>query len=185
MGRALPVAYAHFDSKEISMADDIATTPKKSSKLKWILLIFFIFIIGGSGAGAWYYFFSDLPGSKNAPASGSKTAPAATAKKKTEEALQTTVLDSFIVNLADPLGKRYINVTFEVEVTSPEVVQELAQQKPKIRDSIIMLLSSKSYADLMPPESKLALKTEVINRLNQILGGSKVSRVFFTHMVIQ
>lgn len=163
------------------MADD-DTPKKKGGKLKWILLIFLVLLILVGGAGAWYFFFSDLPGSKNASEGG---APKETVKTSAPQNLQTSILDPFLVNLADPLGKRYIKVTFEVEVTGPEVGDELAKQKPKVRDSIIMLLSSKTYADLAPAESKLTLKTEVANRLNQILGAPKVTRVFITEMVIQ
>lgn len=168
------------------MADEDDIPKKKGGKLKWILLIFFILLFAGGGAGAWYYFLSDLPGSKKAAdATQAAGGEVKTVKKPAEDNLQTTLLDNFLVNLNDPLGKRYINVTFEVEVTGPEVVEELAKQKAKIRDSVILLLSSKSFADLAPAESKLALKSEVISRLNQILGGPKVTRVFFTHMVIQ
>jgi flagellar FliL protein len=141
-----------------------------------------VLLIGDGCAGAWYFFFSDLPGSKNA--SGDGGAPKETVKTSAPQNLQTTTLDPFLVNLADPLGKRYIKATFEVEVTGPEVGEELTKQKPKVRDSIIMLLSSKIYMDLAPAESKLALKTEVANRLNQILGTPKVSRVFITEKVI-
>lgn len=164
------------------MADD-DIPKKKGGKLKWVLLIFLVLLIIGGGAGAWYFFFSDLPGSRNA--SGDDGAPKATVKTSAPQSLQTTTLDTFLVNLADPLGKRYIKVTFEVEVNSSDVGEELAKQKPKVRDSIIMLLSSKTYADLAPAESKLELKTEVANRLNQILGAPKVTRVFITEMVIQ
>ena len=168
------------------MADDDVIPKKKTGKAKWVVLILLILLLAGGGAGGWYYFLSDLPGSKKASEqTGTQSAPAPAAKKPIPQQLQTTVLDNFLVNLADPLGKRYINVTFEVEVTSPGVVDELAAQRPKVRDAIILLLSSKSYADLAPLESKLALKSEIISRLNQILGGPKVTRVFFTHMVVQ
>lgn len=164
------------------MADDDDKPQKKGGKLKWILLVLVILLIGGGGAGAWYYFISDLPGSKKSSDGGGEVK---TVKTPPVQSLQTTTLDTFLVNLADPLGKRYIKVTFEVEVVGPEVGEEIAKQKPKIRDSIIMLLSSKSYADLAPAESKIELKTEVANRLNQVLGGPKVTRVFLTDMVIQ
>ena len=163
------------------MADDDSKPKKKGGKLKWFLLLLLILLIGG--AGAWYYFLSDLPGSRNA--SGGAAATSETVKTLPVQNLRTAVLDTFLVNLADPLGKRYIKVTFEVEIASPEVADELTMQKAKIRDSIIMLLSSKTYSDLAPAESKLALKTEVTSRLNQILGGSKITRVFLTDMVIQ
>lgn len=167
------------------MADD-DDKPKKKGKLKWILLLLFLVLFGGGGAGAWYYFFSDLPGSKNASAAGEDGgAPVQTVKTQNAPDLQTATLDPFLANLADPLGKRYIKVTFEVEIVDPKVAEELVRQKPKIRDSIITLLSSKTYADLAPAESKLELKNEIVGRLNQILGGPKVTRVFFTEMVIQ
>ena len=168
------------------MADD-DDKPKKGGKLKWILLIFFVLLLVGGGAGAWYYFFSDLPGSKKASeaAAGGGGGEVKTVKTQSAQNLQTTTLEPFLVNLADPLGKRYIKVTFEVEMVNPQVAEEIVKQKPKVRDAIIMLLSSKSYVDLAPAESKIALKTEVANRLNQILGGPKVTRVFLTDMVIQ
>lgn len=167
------------------MADEISP-PKKSGKLKWVLLIFLILLLISGGVGAWYYFFSDLPHSKAASEKAAGTSQGAAAvKTPAVQNLLTATLDPFVVNLADPLGKRYIRIVFEVEVTQPSVTEELVKQKAKIRDSIIMLLSSKTYADLAPAESKLALKTEVANRLNQILGAPKVTRVFITEMVIQ
>ena len=166
------------------MADD-DSKPKKKGKLKWVLMILFILLLLGGGAGAWYYFLSDLPGSKNASQSTEKAATAQPAQTKQAENLQTSVLDTFLVNLADPLGKRYIKVTFEVELSDPKVADELSRQKAKIRDAVIMLLSSKTYADLAPAESKLDLKNEVTKRLNLILGGPRITRVFITEMVIQ
>ena len=165
------------------MADD--DKPRKKGKMKWVLMLLLLLLFGGGGAGVWYYFFSSLPGSQNASQQAGSGSPTQTVKTQPAENLQTAVLDPFLVNLADPLGKRYIKVTFEVEIIDPKVAEELVKQKPKIRDSIITLLSSKTYADLAPPESKLELKNEIVSRLNQILGGPKVKRVFFTEMVIQ
>jgi flagellar FliL protein len=89
------------------------------------------------------------------------------------------------VNLADPLGRRYIKLTLDVEVVNPEIAKELEAAQAKVRDAVILLLSSKSYADLAPLENKILLKNELVTRLNQILGGSKVVRVYFTELVIQ
>ncbi len=165
------------------MADD-DKPKKKGGKLKWILLIFFVLLLAGGGAGAWYYFFSGLPGSKGGAGAGSATKLADPAAAQTKN-LQTAALEPFLVNLADPLGKRYIKLTLEAELATPEVADELSKQRPKIRDGVIMLLSSKTYADLASAENKLVLQNEIVRRLNQILGGPKVTRVFFTDMVIQ
>lgn len=164
------------------MAAEDDRPKKKKGKLKWVLLL--LLLLGGGTAGAWYYFLSDLPGSKSALEESGGVQPQ-TVKTPSAPNLQTATLDTFLVNLADPLGKRYIKVTFEVELADPKITEELTRQKPKIRDSIIMLLSSKTFADLAPPQSKEELKVEITNRLNLILGGPKVTRIFITDIVIQ
>lgn len=161
------------------MADDDAPK-KKGGKLKWIIIILLLLLLGGGGAAAWFFLFSDSAGDKD----GSEK-PKEVVKVSTSQNMQSTPLEPFLVNLADPLGKRYIKVTFEAEIVAPEIADELAKQKPKVRDSIITLLSSKTYADLASADSKEALKTEVVNRLNLILGSPKVTRVFIMDMVIQ
>ena len=164
------------------MSDD-EQPPKKKSKLKFILVLFILLLL--MAGGAWYYFMSGLPGSRVAatPENGAATVQVVEQEKPTEAT--TTVLPTFLVNLADPMGRRYIKLTMQVEVINKNIIREIEAQMPKIQDSVIMLLSSKSYADLMPTESKILLKDELTGRINQALGGPKVTRIFFTDLVIQ
>lgn len=166
------------------MADD--DTPKKKGKGKLLLfLLLFLLLAGGGGAGAWFFFLKD----KFAPADGASAGPE---KKVVESAPGTpppgttvALQPPFMVNLADPLGRRFIKLSVDVEVADPAVALEVDKQKPRIRDSIILLLSSKSYADLATVESKHMLKNEITDRMNDILGTGKVYQVFITEMVIQ
>ena len=96
----------------------------------------------------------------------------------------TASLPVFTVNLADPLGQRFIKINLDVEVADAKVTDEIAQQNARIRDAVILLLSSKSYADIATTESKLMLKSELTDRLNNILGPGKIHQVFITDMVI-
>ena len=162
------------------MADE---APKKKSKFKWILLIVLILLIGGGAAGAWFFFLHDklMPSDGNAQ----KTQTVQVNQPGAKPMGTTVPLPTFTVNLADPLGQRFIKLSIEVEVANPKVTEELAQQNARVRDSILMLLSSKTYADIATMESKLMLKSEITDRLNNILGGGKVYQVFITDMVIQ
>lgn len=161
------------------MADE--QTPPKKSKLKWILLLLLLFIIIGGAAGAWFFFLQD----KFLPDKGGDAGVEKVEVKSTRPIGTTMALPVFTVNLADPLGQRFIKVSLEVEVADAKVVEEITQQNARIRDSIILLLSSKSYADIATTESKLMLKSEITDRLNAILGTGKVYQVFITDMVIQ
>ena len=88
-----------------------------------------------------------------------------------------------MVNLADPNARRYLKVVLEVEVTSnPELLED---NKAKIRDALLMLLSSKTSQDLSTLEGIILLRKEIVDRLNQAIGQPKVSRVYFTDFVIQ
>lgn len=162
------------------MADDDA--PKKKSKAKWIILIVVLLLLGGGAAGAWFFFLQDMI---MAPDSGESNA--SEAKNATPVALAGigVALPEFTTNLADPLGQRFIRIHIEVEVADQRVVDDMTKLNARIRDSIILLLSSKTYADVAGAENKMILKSEITDRLNTILGTGRVYQVFITNMVIQ
>ena len=163
------------------MPDIEADQPqKKGGMLKWIIIALLLLLLGGGGYFAYTTFFA-APGNKTESASEN---PNAQAQGKPGD-IQMVTLPTFLVNLADPLGRRYLKMTLDVELVNKAAAEELGKQTPKVRDAIILLLSSKSYADLATPESKLVLKNEVVERLNLILGGARVRNVYFTDMVIQ
>lgn len=164
------------------MAQEDELPVKKKSKLKWVILFLLILLLGG-GAGAAYYFgfLDSILGKSDESAESEKNAAAQSSFNKTS----TVKLPTFLVNLYDPLGRRYIKLDVELELVSPEVAKEIELQNARIRDSMIMLLSSKTHSELSTPEGKHILRNEILDRINQILGGPKVVRVFFTDLVIQ
>ncbi len=165
------------------MADDVIDVPKKKSKLPLIIAIILILLLLGAGGGAVWYFF--LAPKADAP-EGQK-AVKVEQKQGGEDAPTGFVVDlpTFLVNLSDPLGKRFIKVSMTLEMSSESAIHEVNSSMPRIRDAMIMLLSSKTYAELSPVEGKIVLKNEILARLNQILGGPKVKRISFTDFIIQ
>jgi flagellar FliL protein len=57
--------------------------------------------------------------------------------------------------------------------------------KPMLDDAALILLSSKTYNDLATVEGKIVLKQEFISRMNQILGGNVVNKIYFSEFVVQ
>lgn len=159
---------------------------KKSGKVKWIILLLVILLLAGGGAGAYWWFFMRQPAPQTEqappPPEADKNATKADGAKREGRMVS---LPPFLVNLADPAGRRYLKLSMDVEVNAPAAVKEVEGQTAKVRDAIILLLSGKSYAELAAPEGKLLLKNEVADRLNQILGAPRVTRVYFTEFVIQ
>jgi flagellar FliL protein len=159
--------------------------PKKKSKFKWLLLLlFFLILLGAGAAGAWIFLLDGtLPDFLQR--SGTDSAPPAAASAPAGPVGNTVPLPVFVVNLADPLGQRFIQLSLEAEVANEQVTQNLQRNMARVRDSIIMLLSSKSYADVATTESKIMLKSEITDRMNGILGPGKVYQVFITDMKVQ
>lgn len=180
----------------MSQVDELPAPKKKKSKLKWFILLLLLLGLGGGGfmvykMGLVDKFLggdeaqqTDSTAGTGGGAIGSGNSGSTRITTPTSN-LRTATFDQFVTNLADPAGNRYIRLIIDVEVISPEVIRELEMQNPRIRDSILMLLSSKSYQDLNSPAGKLRLKNEILDRINQVLGGPKVNRVFFTEIIVQ
>jgi flagellar protein FliL len=149
---------------------------KKSSALKWIIIIvIMVIVLGGAGAGAFYFL--------------SKPKATSEGKKQAEQAKPPIAIfwsmDPFIVNLIDNEGERYAKVVIQMELSDQLAAEELNLIKPKVRDSILDLLSAKNYKEMMDPIGKQRLRDEIAMRANGNLTKGKVLKVYFTDFVIQ
>lgn len=161
--------------------EDELPLPKKKSKLKWIIMLLLVLLLGGGLGAAYFMGFLDSFIGREGGGEGAK--PGQTQAQV--QAKPSAKLATLLVNLYDPLGRRYVKVDIELELISPEVAQEVEVQNARIRDALITLLSSKTYQELSTNEGKHILRNEILDRINQILNGPKVVRVFFTDFVIQ
>jgi len=162
---------------------------KKGGKLKWIIIgVIVLGLLGGGGFFAYKYFLA--PKKKQEDVNASSEQPSESKEEQAKDGqkqgpTEIYSLPSFIVNLADPLGRRYLKIGIDVELLNKKVVAELEKKMPEIKDAIILLLSSKTYSQISTVEGKLALKQEIVARLTQILGKGKVINVYFTEFVVQ
>lgn len=94
-------------------------------------------------------------------------------------------LDPFIVNLADSPEIRYLKVSVKLEVDNADTVEEIKNRTPQIRDSILVLLTSKDSATIRTPQGKSQLRDELTQRVNGVLPRRSVKSAYFTEFVIQ
>jgi flagellar FliL protein len=111
-------------------------------------------------------------------------------ENKAEKEKQVSIiipLKSFVVNLFDKrgLGKRYLKISMELEVGSEEDRTKVENNVPRLRDTVLILLSSQTLKEINTMEGKLELKNAVILRMNQILGNKTVRSIYFTEFVVQ
>lgn len=106
-------------------------------------------------------------------------------EKIKEEKRGNYPLDSFIVNLADPGGRRYLNIRIVLELDDKEFAESLKKQVPEIRDKILMILPTKTFKEIQSVEGKNSLRTIIIAELNNIIQEGKITNLYFQEFVVQ
>jgi flagellar protein FliL len=163
-----------------------------SNKVLLILMGLVLVLVLGMGGGMFMIWskLSAVSPKAVVPETGAEVTPD---KAKPEEIGAVVSVDTFIVNLADTGGNRYLRVTMDLELAGKPADKaagktagdELAKRMPQIRDAILMILSTKRYVDISTPEGKTALREEILNAANGLLASSQISRIYFKEFVIQ
>lgn len=179
--------------------------PAKSKKKLIIIIGILVVLLAGLGAGGWFG-YKWWMGKKAATADNAteQSADAGHGEKKDEKGGhgekdgkkdekasgpegggELVSLPPLLVNLAEPQGRRYLKLALDIEVKDKPAAELLTKNMAKVKDSLLLLLSSKTYEDLASLENKILLKKEIVERLTLVLGEQKVLRVYITEIVIQ
>ena len=150
--------------------------PAKKKRGSGLLLagIAVLALLGASG-----YFYSR--------AHGTKAATAAEAPKTPE--LFLPLDPAFVVNFQDQDATRYLQVGVTVMTHDPSAVQAMKDSDPVIRNALVMLFSSQTYAGLSDLAGKKKLQTEALDAVRKIVadktGKPDVDALYFTSFVMQ
>ncbi len=93
-------------------------------------------------------------------------------------------LETFLVNVSGSRGRKLVKINMELELTSTEVQEEVDKIKPKIRDYIIIIASSKSFNEISTKEGKESLREEIKNQINLFLTKGQIKNVYFTEFIL-
>lgn len=143
---------------------------KGSRLLKLLILVVLLALLGGGGYAGWVFYFQDKTGETSEPEPVEKADYA---------------MDTFLVNLADPGGKRYLKVTMNLVVSNIQTAAEFNERSSELRDAVLMLFSSKKYDDIATYAGKTTLKQETMAQLNRKLTQGQVEDVYFTEFLVQ
>ena len=136
-----------------------------------------------------------------APAEEATTAPEAAHEIIPGEGIMLN-MSTKIINLVDPTGRKYIRVTIVAEFAPDDPEYESLPEEEKIAyltafeeklnsrlpimdDTVITLLSTKTYEDLYTAEGKEKLRSEIMEILSQKLVDLHLISIYFTEFVVQ
>jgi flagellar FliL protein len=149
--------------------------PKRSPIFLIGALGLFLVLFGGGGLFAWKILFSP-PEKKESMTNG---------KNDAKQIGPIYPLDTFLVNLADHDVSRYLKLTIKLEMDNADLAQELDKRIPQLRDTIIGLLTMKTYNEVSTYKGKTILRSEIMERINRSLSKGAIKNVYFTEFIIQ
>jgi flagellar FliL protein len=180
-------------AKEEKPAEGAAEAPPKKSKKLLIIIIAAVLVLVLVGGGAAFFLLKK----SDQGAEDEVAAEKESAKKKGKETIPVYIpMEPFTVNLVPETGDQYLQVTINVEAEDAAVAEKLKIHMPKLRNRIMLILSSKKPSELAPREGKEQLAEEIKESINGVIGGGEAAKgkkapddpikeVLFTSFIIQ
>jgi len=147
-----------------------------------ILVICFLIIALAVGAGLFVLWGKVSDTASETLESTEKVADKKDVKVRIKSLLS---METFVVNLADPGGKRYLRVSIALEIDDQDFVEEAKKNVPQMRDKILLILPAKKFKDIRTSSGKDSLRKEIIAQLNPLLDNCKITNLYFQEFVIQ
>lgn len=135
-------------------------------------------VLLGGGAGAAYLlgFF----GSSDAQAESAEPAPV--------EPAGLLAMEEFLTNINDPSGERFAKLVVRLAIAPEERAAEIegdAVLRARMRDTVLTLLTSKTFAELNNPQGKEAFRNEIRDKLAPLTKDAEIREVLFSEFVVQ
>lgn len=126
-----------------------AAAPAAGGGGKIALIVGVLMSVAGVGAGGWFYMQSQKAEAK----------VAAPEKKKPPVFLP---LDQFTVNLTSTGPDHFLQIGLTLEVSGPEIAEQLKLVMPVVRSRLLLLLASKTADDISKTAGKQKLMEEIL-----------------------
>ncbi len=169
-----------------------AVGKKKPGKGKFILILAPLVVVM-MGAGGWvaYTQYPRLHNAETKIKAHEEEAKEEKAAEESEEGHAETEYGVFveipdlIINPTGTDGQRFLLVSIGLEAQEEEVLKEIETRDIVIRDAVNNLLALQPIPRLSDIREREAIKEELRQRLNTLLGKDKIKRLYFTQYVLQ
>jgi flagellar FliL protein len=151
---------------------------------KKLILIAALVLTFGGGAAVFFLMPELLPGFIRPVTSEEAEAHEAGSTEKQKHEVDAD-LDVFVVNLVGDGPSRYLRTTLSLGVASEEEKEEVTKGSAPIRHAVIMYLTERKVEELLSPEGKDRVRTELQKAINAALGRKLVHSVYFKEFLIQ
>ena len=151
-----------------------AAAPNGANKKLLLILVMAVAVLGLGGGAAWFF----TQGKSGAEHKEVKAEPPI-----------FVPIEPFTVNLQPETGEQFLQTGLTLHMSDPAQVELVKLNMPIVRDRLLLLLSSKKASELISPQGKKQLSSDIIASVNAPFAPKaspqKVSGVSFTSFIIQ
>jgi flagellar basal body-associated protein FliL len=105
-------------------------------------------------------------------------------KPKAQPGIIYTISD-LTVNTYGSLGRRFLVAEYALETSDKEVVDELKNREPQVRDMLIKYLRNFSAEDILNMNFQEDSRKELIKLINSCLTSGTLDSLYYTTLVVQ
>jgi flagellar FliL protein len=171
----------------------VEAAPAKSGGKKMLIIIIaalvLVLVIGG--AGAFFMMKGHGGGDEEAEEEEEVVVEAPKTRKKKSAPPVYVDMEAFTVNLVPEPSEQFVQLVLSVEVLDALAGEQIKTYMPKIRNNVMLLLSSKKASELLSKEGKEKLAEEIRDQMNKVLDPRAdkdewpIREVLFTSFIIQ
>ncbi len=159
---------------------------KFPSWLKWMLIVLTIVLVAGGAFALTKYvimpkYFSHMVNQ----ALDEKVEKKGKGIQEKEEIGFIHNITGIVVNAKDSQGRRFIVAEYAVETSEKQVVEELKNRDPQIRNEIITFLRGHTIEQVLANPFQEISKTYLKNAINSRLNSGEIDSVYYTQLIIQ
>lgn len=94
-------------------------------------------------------------------------------------------IESVIVNVAETQGRRFLKASLTLEVDGAEGIESATARLPILRGAVIEVLASKNLEELVSPDARSQIRSEILETLNSKNEDGGFKDLFFTEFIVQ
>ncbi len=170
---------AEENTEDLVKTDEEESQGKPKKSIVPLLLITLLALSAG-GFGAWFFALR--------PSKASKPKPKEAAVGEPTKIKSVLHIESFVVNLADVSDTAFLRVAVDIGLEKElkkEDTDKQPETMPRIRDTLLDVLSSYQSPELLAVDGKVKLRVHLLQALQARVPEVGIKEIYFTDFLVQ
>lgn len=98
--------------------------------------------------------------------------------------LNNLLLEPFTISISEPGGKRFMRVTFSLQLSNGDAVSEVEENLVIMREAVYLFIRNRKASDFMVPENRVKTLSTLKRLLDRSIQNGRVEEVLITELSV-